>query len=286
MSNTESLVNTLVQASQRQAQNPWEAIDWPESLEALDWCFSPELVSLLGTPEWEAANEEQRRRLCLSECVNFFSLNVHGERALLVGLTERLYRSSFGEVTPYLHHFLDEENKHMQYFGRFCNAYAGGVYPERKMPLGSDASEKGIADLLFFARVLVFEMLVDAYNQRMAKDERLAKVVREINRIHHQEEARHLSFGRHILERLAAEAMPEWSAEELTQVQGYLSAYIESVWAEYYNPQAYLDAGFDDAYALRRRAYECDHQVTHRRTITVPVRSILNDLNLLHEGRA
>ena len=36
-------------------------------------------------------------------------------------------------LSPYLHHFLDEENKHMIYFGRFCTDYANKIYPDKKL---------------------------------------------------------------------------------------------------------------------------------------------------------
>jgi hypothetical protein len=40
------------------------------------------------------------------------------------GLAARLYRKDLLGVASYLHHFLDEENKHSVYFGGFCTRYA------------------------------------------------------------------------------------------------------------------------------------------------------------------
>ena len=50
---------------------------------------------------------------------------------------------------------LDEENKHSVYFGGFCQRYAK-VYRSRHVPMGSQP-DRDVADLLFFANVLLFE---------------------------------------------------------------------------------------------------------------------------------
>jgi len=262
-------------------QNPWQAIDWPDSLATDAWCFSPELSSLWGTPEWDALDDAQRTAVLHFECVNFFSLNVHGERSLLAGIASRLYQRDFADMTSYLHHFLDEENKHMQYFGSFCQRYSKGVYPERKTRLNGDEDKaKGVEDLLFFARVLIFEMTVDHYNKAMAADERLCAVVRSINRIHHMEEARHLSFGRHVVALLAERCHSECTAQVIGDVQAHLRGYVESVWSEYYNPQVYSDAGLPGAHAMRRTAYDSQAQRHKRAAVSGPTIEFLRSLDL------
>ena len=54
--------------------------------------------------------------------------------ALMEGLARRLYAGGGdSHRLAYLHHFLDEENKHMVCFGGFCTRYAGKIYPDRKV---------------------------------------------------------------------------------------------------------------------------------------------------------
>ena len=48
------------------------------------------------------------------------------------GLAGRLYRKDLADVADYLHHFLDEENKHSIFFGGFCRRYAR-VYRTRQV---------------------------------------------------------------------------------------------------------------------------------------------------------
>ena len=90
---------------------------------------------------------------------------------------------------------------HMTWFGGFCRRYAGKIYPDRKLVLPREHAP-GEEDVLFFARVMIFELLVDTFNRRMAKDDRLHPLVREINRRHHEDESRHLAFGRLLVEDL------------------------------------------------------------------------------------
>lgn len=227
---------------------------WPEASPAEGWCLSPELVSLYGTPTWDALDEAGRRRLAFFECVNFFTLNIHGERALMEGIARRLYVKDLAEHTHYLHHFLAEENQHMTWFGGFCRRYAGKIYPDRKLVLPRPYAP-GEEDLLFFAKVMIFELLVDTYNKRMARDERLHPLVREINRRHHEDESRHLAFGRLLVEDLWRRHAPTWSDEVRAAIPTYLAAYLTASWKEYYNPDVYRDAGIAEPIRVAREAF-------------------------------
>ena len=92
---TDALTDTvrkLSAASRRAYQNPYEAIEWPDHVDRSQWFTSPELVSLFGTPWWDELDEPTRRKLSFWEAVNFFSLNIHGEKILMEGLARRLYQ--------------------------------------------------------------------------------------------------------------------------------------------------------------------------------------------------
>ena len=192
--NTSDLAKLLSDASVKHYYSPFDAIVFPESVDMDSWFTSPELLSLYGQPEWETLSEEQRKRLSFLEAVNFYSLNIHGEKSLIEGLAQRLYDEKSAEHSRYIHHFLDEENKHMTFFGTFCMKYAGKVYPDRKMAFEREY-EEGEQDFMFFLKVFLFEEIVDFYNVTMAKDPRLNPLARQINEIHHFDEARHLAYG-------------------------------------------------------------------------------------------
>jgi para-aminobenzoate N-oxygenase AurF len=279
---TARLVEKLCVASEGDFGSPYE-FAWPDRLPEDAWHFSPELLSTAGTPAGERLSPEETRRLSFFEAVNFFSLNIHGERALLEGLAARLYRDDL--YTPYLHHFLDEENKHMVYFGTYCLRYAGKIYPDRKMALPRDYAP-GEEDFLFFARVLLFEELVDVYNRRMALDDRLHSVAREINRMHHRDEARHLAFGRRIVAELFERHAPGWPAEVLGEVRRSLPEYVLATWKEYFNPDVYRDAGMPEPYDIAREAFASDAARARRCEVSGPALRFLVSAGVLEKEPA
>jgi len=255
MQSTE-LATKLSQASIRKAWDVYSAFDWPAELPQDTWYMSPELISIYGTEVYGSLSEAEQQRLSFTELCNFFSLVLQGERPLVQGLVHRLYlKSTEPEVSDYLHHFIDEENKHMIMFGTFLNRYAGKVYPEKKIALGRDMS-KGEEEVAFLCKVLVVEEIGDYYNVFMWHDERIHPLVRELNRVHHFDETRHLAFGRVRLAETFAKYSKDWSEETLEGFRDWLGSYLRSSWGDYYNPAMYKDAGLDNGYELRQLAFE------------------------------
>lgn len=279
------MVEKLCELSRTGYLNPHEGVDWPAALDEEEWYASPELISLYGTKVWTNLTEGEKKRLSFYEAVNFFSLNIHGERSLIEGLAHRLYRKSTQEISAYLHHFLDEENRHMAYFGEFCMRYAGKIYADRKVAFGREYAP-GEEDFLFFTKVLIFEEIVDAYNQRMAKDVTLATVARQINLLHHLDETRHLAFGRRVVSELFERYSPSWSEETMRGVRAYVGDYFMATWKEYYNPDVYRDAGLESPYELYETAFESPAASHHRRMISQGCVRYLLEHKILEEEPA
>jgi hypothetical protein len=229
--------------------------------------MAPELVSLEGTDVWTELSPMIRMRLSFLELVNFFSLNIHGERLVCQGASRRLYRDNPDRLSPYLHHLLDEENKHMFYFGRFCQLYAGRTYPDRhiQLPLARAQSEQ---DFLFYAEILIFEEIVDAYNVAMAADARLHPFVRQINLLHHRDEARHLAFGRALVRTMWHEQASTWPEELRGDLVDTLRAFFTASWREYFNPNVYGDAGLAQPMELRTIAWQSVRSRERRRQLS------------------
>jgi len=245
--------------------------DWPDELDASGWCMSRELSPLHVAGRLGDVSLDVQKRLALFELVNFFSLNIHGERALLAGLAASLYGPHADPSFVYLHHFLDEENKHMQYFASFCLRYAGKIYADRHVTFPREHAP-GEELFLFFAKVLIFEEVVDYFNGWMARDTSLLPIVRQINRMHHDDEVRHLAFGRVITKKLFNQWSPHWSLETQASVRTYLRSYLDATLREYVNPAVYLDAGLvgtgagamSRAHALAREAFDGSAELRDR----------------------
>jgi len=235
--------------------NPYTSIEWPEEIDLSEWSFSPEYISIYHTETFREMSEQEQKRLSFYEAVNFFSLNISGERELISGLSLRLYKKYPKEITDYLHHFLDEENKHMLWFGTFCEKYAGKVYPDKKIFFPREYV-KGEEEFLFFAKIVIFEEIVDAVNVYMGRDERLSPLIRQIHKQHHIDESRHLNFGRNISKYLFdLHSKNDWSDEVIQRIRTYLGGYMLATWKEYYNPSVYSDAVLDSPHDVMEEGW-------------------------------
>jgi hypothetical protein len=251
----DKLIETLNKVSHESPCDPYKELIWPASLDPDQWTMTPELISLYGTSVYEGLSEVEKKRLSFYEAIGFFTLNIHGERHLMSGMAHLLYLPETKDFSTYLHHFLAEENKHTEYFSRFCNQYGKKIYPDLLQRGLPTEYAKGEEEFLYFAKVLIFEESFDRYNVLMAKDERLPQIVRDINRIHHLDESRHLAFGRRIVKELFDRHSPGWPPGTLKRVQRYLSDYIESFWRDLFNFRVYRDAGLPgDAIGIRDAA--------------------------------
>lgn len=283
-------IEKIYQASVKDHINPYTAIDWSDSIDPhSEWFLSPHLISLYETEYYKNLSEPQKQCLSFWEAINFFSLNIHGEKALIEGLAQRLYRHrNLTEeqklYNQYIHVFLAEENQHMSYFGGFCDRYSNGPYPDRKLKFtNDDESNEGESDFLFFVKVLIFEEIVDVYNRIMATDLNLNPIARQINQMHHHEETRHLIFGRQIIASLFEEYSLTWTEEKLKKVRKYITSYFLSTWAEYYNPSVYKDAGLDDPYSIRQEAYNNSICQSHRQKTSENCLNFFYKNNILSE---
>ena len=93
--------------------------------------MSPELMSVYGTPYMDELSESQFVQLSKWECVNFFSINVHGIRGLLQAVIQCVHMPGFEASSEYFHHFIGEENEHMWFFAQFCLRYGEKIYQNK-----------------------------------------------------------------------------------------------------------------------------------------------------------
>lgn len=254
-SKTAELSSRLSDMSVARAWSPYTDFDWPSSLEPDEEYFmAPELISIYGTELFDTLDERQRKRLSFFEIGNFFSFVLLGERPVVMGMADRMYgKDTIGPITNYLHHFIDEENRHMVMFNQFCSKYLGKIYPEKKLMFNRDFAE-GEDDLVFYCRVLIVEELGDFYNFRMLSDDRINPLVRQINDYHHRDESRHLAFGRTWAAELFERHARHWDSQTLHAFQKWLADYFKSSWTDFYNPAMYRDAGLADPYQVRQMA--------------------------------
>jgi hypothetical protein len=118
--------------------------------------------------------------------------------------------------------------------------------------------------------------------------------IREINRIHHQDESRHIAFGRELVRTLFEDFRATASEAELTDVRDYLARYLVFSFESLYNPQVYRDAGLSDPLGVRQwllkspRRGEFEQQVFRKTLSFLTKHSMLLDRDLSRSsvGRA
>jgi CRISPR/Cas system-associated endoribonuclease Cas2 len=246
------LLDRLGRMSVQDYYNPYRMFEWPESLSTDRLWMTKSLMSVYGTPEWDALSEEALIELSVWESINFYSVNVHGIRELLAEVVQRMHAPGFEVPSEFFHHFIGEENEHMWFFAEFCKRYGQKIYsfPNVKTVVSDDPD---MENFLVFARILLFEEIVDYYNSTMAADESLHDTIRDINRIHHQDESRHIAFGRELVTLLHRRLADRISSEERRKISGYLRDYIEWCQRSFYSLDAYTDAGIENPLQLRAR---------------------------------
>jgi hypothetical protein len=260
--------------------NPYKLFQWPDSLPEQMWWMSPELTTTYDTPVAEQLSQQQLYALSRHESVNFYSLNVHGIRELLIEVTRRIHTSGFETPSEFFHHFIGEENEHMWFFAEFCLRYGRKIY---RQPAGMSVEipRSNVESLLVFARILIFEELVDHFNSRMAVDERLHETIRAINRIHHQDESRHIAFGRELVTALFEDVKRTSSEEELRDISAYLKRYLTYSFESLFNPHAYRDAGIEDPVGLRRQLLDSPTRVRFERSVFRKTSKFLQKVGLI-----
>ncbi|MEU1762944.1 diiron oxygenase [Micromonospora sp. NPDC005652] len=243
----------LSAVSRENRYDAYEVFDWPPSLPDDQYWMSPELMTCYGTALWDELDEQQRVALSRYEAINFFSVNVHLIRELIGGVADRIYTTWHPGLSEFFHDFIAEENIHAWFFATFCKRYGGKIYPIRRVAPDTSSTDGVLRDIAVFGRVLIAEELCDFFNVAMADDDRLPPICQQINRVHHQDEARHIAFGRQLMRALRDEATERVSAEKLTEVGEYLARYITFCVRALYNRDMYADAALPDPAGVRKR---------------------------------
>jgi hypothetical protein len=245
------VLRRLSDLSVERAYDPYTRFAWPPTVQGNGLWMSRDLLSISGTEWMDTLSESQLNALSRWELVNFFSFNVHGIRDLMLHVLTRIHNSGFEETSEYFHHFLDEENKHMWFFAEFCLRYGGKVYVTQKLQFPSFEQED-IQNFVAFAKILISEQISDFYNVRMMGDESLPEIVREVNRVHHEDESRHIAMGLRVVRSLYEQIAEKYPNQVRRKIESYLRRYMQFFVQSFYNPSAYRDAGFDEPYEWRK----------------------------------
>lgn len=282
--NIDDLAQALADKSRKRFYNPFTQPKSGCTIPLDEWFMPPELLSFYGTPEYADLDLDKLKLASFYELINLFSITAHGEKILVSELSRRIYSGESRWASEYFHHFLDEENKHMFVFGRYCFQTAGFMYPDSfldQKQISTRNYDDGEADFILLLKVVMFEMLIDWYNVKIANDERISADVREINALHHQDESRHLAFGRALVKQSLDEGCSIWSESVLDRIRHESVKFVESLQSAFWNKQVYNDAGLLSGSSFRESAYATMHARSMRQSATEKCTRFLMDIEFI-----
>ena len=194
----EEFSDRLLKGSVKKSYEPVVDIDWDAPLDPDKFFLPPSVVSLYGTPLWEAMTREQQIDLSRQELVNTLSAGIWFENILNQALLRDLVHAD--PTTRATHYALTEmgdETRHMVMFGRAIEKLgAKPMRPRRYQRMIINLLPLTFKGSLLWVAALVGEEIFDALQRQMLSDPELQPVVQRLMRIHVAEEARHIQFAR------------------------------------------------------------------------------------------
>ena len=139
----------------------------------------------------------------------------------------------------------------MWYFAHFCKTYGGKIYGNKKTQIEESNLPDDVELFLTFARICIFEEVGHYFNVKVPKDKRIHPLVRELNRAHFVDEARHIAFGRGLMAEMAKNLIAKHDGAILEAVAKQLITAMIITIEGLYNPAAYRDAGYKKGVRMR-----------------------------------
>lgn len=217
----EAFSERLLNGSVKKSYAPIVDIDWDAPLDPDKFFLPPPMITIYGTPEWEAMTREQQRELSRQQLVNILSAGIWFENILNQGLLRgMMHANPTAKSTHYMLTELGDETRHMVMFGKAIDRIGGiPVRPRLYHRIIINSLPFAFRGSFLWVAALVGEEIFDALQRQMLEDPDVQPIVRRLMRIHVTEEARHIQFARDGL-RKGVPAMPRYRRFLIANLQG------------------------------------------------------------------
>lgn len=257
----QAMARKLISGSEKKKYDPFNRVDYQETLNGDRWQFPEALLSLYDSPIYGELSDEQRWRLSLLEAVNFFSVNIHGEQALVSAMEPRLYRDKrVGEdpvSSQYMQRFIHEENSHTYMLAEYCLRYHGSVFPDRSFAVEHPKFSPEVDDLLYYGRIYILESYLGFINKKAMNDADLDTTAQQVHAHHFMDEVRHKAWDKAMIEENLRRAKEKNLGSQLQAVKKLLATYQEYIYQSSCNPAVYRALGLGDCLQLRTEVIAC-----------------------------
>jgi hypothetical protein len=229
---------------------------------------------------------EQRATLSREEVASITQAGINFEAVLEAGLAMQVVTTH--DVTDprvtYILHEIGEETRHQRLFVRMVeqlaptavNPLSGGVFRALER-IGVHAIIKRPA--LLYTLILGGEEIPDLFQKHASEHPDTDPFIREVNRYHRQEEARHLSFARTVL----GEVWEQASFTDRFAVRFIAPVVIRGMFDTIVHPGVYRTVGLP-ARETWKAANRSPRRVGLRHEATRPVLGALLDAGVLRAG--
>jgi hypothetical protein len=244
-----------------------------------------ELLSIHQLPEFQQLTPEQKVKLSREEIASIVDAGIRFECVLMAGFSMELvtHPDLSDPSVVYALHEMGEETRHSRLFSRLLTQ----LQPEAKNPLSRLRALDRFMIQRFIRRPATFDVLVlggeeipDLFQKLASEHPDTDPFIRDVNRYHRSEEARHLAFARAVL--------PErW--ERATAVDRFLVRHvvpwiIGDMFRMLVHPGVYKTVGLP-AWDTWKRANRTPARVAIRHQATRPILDTLVANGVFKEGR-
>lgn len=202
-----SLTRKLIETSERGgmttlAHHPWD-VEVGEP-----WIRKKERISIYGTPYWDLATEDEKRRLALEETVSWWSGFIGLEQLVIEYYMRVVNHGTFAKlphIEEYMKHFIKEELIHTLVFQKAISYYGSTVYPmpEFMRSFYDDNAGTGDYPLMAVYMTMLIEWVADLYQQLDVDADYIHPLAAAVVREHWKEEVRHIKWGQNMIIGLA-----------------------------------------------------------------------------------
>lgn len=274
----EFTANRLLNSSAKHTFDPLTEVDWDQApVPGLPY-MPLEHVSLYGTTLWEELSEEQRIELSKHEIVSGMSVGLWFEVILMQLLSRYVYdldpRSAHAQ---YALTELGDETRHSIMFARVSATLDTPLYrPARLTHEISRIAKATMAGPSMWAAILVAEETTDRMQRLMMDDPGIQPLIRQVNRIHVIEEARHVRFAREEV----ARGMAGTGFAKREMHRGLLAVIAYLIIDSMVDPAVYSSVGIDPKVG-RAAALANPHYQASRRWMAERITAFLRDQGLI-----
>jgi hypothetical protein len=274
----EEFSDRLLRGSVKKYYEPVVDIDWDADLDPDKFYLPPKVVSLYGTPIWDAMTREQQIELSRQELVNTLSAGIWFENILNQGILRKLmHQDVTASETHYALTEMGDETRHMVMFGKaIARVGAKPIQPRWYQRVIINAVPLGFKGSVLWVAALIGEEIFDSLQRQMMDDPELQPMIQRLMRIHVTEEARHIQFARDGVRKRVAD-MPRLNRWWISSINGVGGPFFRYLFT---NEVQYRRVGLD-ARKARRMARSSPHRHQVQIAGFAPLAAFLEEVGLM-----